>query len=47
MFKSDELIAKHNNFKVLGRTDVQHEAIMCQKVAYTKTGHKMAHFITK
>lgn len=47
MFKSDELIEKHNNFKVLGRTDVQHEAIMCQKVAYTKTGHKMAHFIIK
>jgi len=47
MFKSDKLIAKHNNFKVLGRTDVQHEAIVCQKVAYIKTGHKMAQFITK
>jgi len=47
MFKSDKLIAKHNNFKVLGRTDVQQEAIVCQKVAYTKTGHKMAQFITK
>jgi len=32
---------------VLGRTDVQQGAIMCQKIAYTKTGHKMAHFITK